>query len=324
VLLVCSIFAFSQKPIFESVVSDDSIIKKWTKACLNIEIRPNFFVSKTWREWQIKSRTSQLDKEMVKRVQDSVRKIAYTATGIFLLYNYKHYIITSRHVLVDTSSSIKDMVFDRIFLVQNGSQTIKSKKISLDLTDVGYVDNYTSGPRDKLKYILSDAKGDLAILALDDIPTMGKQFTEMLYHKGYEPILISDIDTACQLNKGDYIISIGFPGRLSVIGRIYKDPVVQYWRSYLVTLPVIAKGYIKAPLPDSIFFKGDIFIYEGFSGGPVIRNNKLIGINRGYWGEPGNTASALLNYYFEESSIFMKSDLVMPLLRTLEQRFLNQ
>jgi S1-C subfamily serine protease len=314
------IYIFSQSQNSKKTTSKNNISNKWVKACLNLEVKPNFFVSKMFARWQIQSQNKALDKAMVKRVQDSIRYTRYTGTGIYLLYNTKHYIITARHLLIDDSAYFKDFVVDRIFLIQNASDVTKTKKIFLDTLNINYLDGYSSGPKNKTKYILSEKNEDLALIALDDIPIYGNQFVKLLQRRGYEPIQFSDIDTSNSFAINAPIIAFGFPG-MSTVRKNNIDSSLYYWQSNLSTIPVRTKGYIKEYPKDSSFFKGDIFIHEGFSGGPVTYNNKLIGINRAYWGEVRNIGTELLNYYYEESSIFIKASLIPPLLRKLEERF---
>lgn len=304
-------------------ISEDSIINKWIKACLNLEARPNFFVSKIWADWQQKIKEGSLNKQEVREVQENYRRKIYRATGIFLLYKNKHYLITARHFLVDSESSLQNYVYERIFLGDNGSNALKTKSSKADSTpEVRYFDGHTSG--NNPKYILSDEKRDIGIIALDDIPVMGPQFVAMLYDKGYRPIKYIDIDSKENLVKNTPIIAIGFPTELSELKKYRKniDSSINYWQSPFITIPVVSTGQIKNIYRDSVYFTGNIFSYHGNSGGPIICNNKLVGLNISYGGPFQNTKTALLNYYIDETAYFSKASNIITLLKTLESKFI--
>lgn len=61
----------------EIKISEDSVISKWIKACINLEARSNFFTSKAWQDWQTKKAKSALDKQIAKNAQERLRKTIY-------------------------------------------------------------------------------------------------------------------------------------------------------------------------------------------------------------------------------------------------------
>jgi hypothetical protein len=302
-------------------------MSKWLRACLNLEVHANFFQSKMWGEWQkLMAKGVKLNRDSAIRVQEYYRHIKSTATGIFVLYHNKHYIVTARHFLVDENAMIKNVVHFRIFLIDNGSKKLFEKNTNYDaVPDVHYLDSYSSGKNiNDVKYQLSDSVEDIAIISLDDIPVFGRQFIGALYSRGYKPILASDIDTS-GLHAGDKIQAIGFPNELSQLSNQTKsyDSSVYYWQSPWVTIPVASTGYIKYPrlMNSTNLFIGNIFIYHGFSGGPVLRNNKLIGLNKAYGGIRENSGDSLLNFYADEYSVFSKAKNILATLRMIEKRF---
>src|SRR5258705_13319916 len=130
-LLCCLLmtkFASSQNKVKLGIANVNAVIQKWTKACLNLEGKPNLFGSKKWIEMYSKSVNHELDKKESWRIQDSTYHKRYTGTGIYFLYQNKHYIVTARHVLEDTSSIYMD-VFEFIYLIENGSEVAKGKSI---------------------------------------------------------------------------------------------------------------------------------------------------------------------------------------------------
>jgi Trypsin-like peptidase domain len=307
----------------KSKISEDSIINKWIKACVNLEARPNFFVSKIWADWQQKNKNGLLNRQMMKQVQEDYRRKIYRATALFLIYKNKHYLITARHFLIDSEASQPNYVYEKIFLGDNGSKVLKPKDSKVDTRpEVRYFDGHNGGKNPK--YILSDEKRDIGIIALDDIPVMGRQFVAMLYDKGYRPIKYSDLDTKESLVKNKPIIAVGFPGELSELKKYRKniDSSINHWQSAFITVPVVSTGQIKNIHRDSFYFTGNIFSYHGNSGGPIISNNKLVGLNIAYGGPLKNTKTELLNYYIDETAYFSKASNIITLLKTLEVKFI--
>jgi hypothetical protein len=302
-------------------------INKWLRACLNLEAHPNFFQSKIWGKWQTMSANGvKLNRDSALRIQEYYEQIKITATGIFIFYHNKHYIVTARHFLVDENSMIKNEVHFRIFLIDNGSTNLFLKNTNYDtMPDVHYLDGFASGKDiNDVKYQLSDTVADIAVISLDDIPGTGKQFIGALYTRGYRPISISDIDTS-NLHTRDKIQAVGFPDELSRLPNQTKryDLSVYYWQSPWVTIPVVSTGYIRySRLANNVpLFTGNIFIYHGFSGGPVLRNNKLIGLSVAYGGIRENSGDSLLNYYSDEYSLFSNAKNILAILRKIEKRF---
>jgi hypothetical protein len=225
-----------------------------------------------------------------------------------------------RHLLEDTSSIFKDDIFYKIILRQNGSDLL-GKRVFEDDTKTGHYLMLTSRmPLDKTPFIFSTRQKDLALISLDDIPVYGKQFIETLDRRGYKAISLNDIDTTSQINNNAGIIAIGFPS-FSEIFRSKLADAYSHWQSNTITIPVLTKGIIEDQMKDSFYFTGNIFIYHGFSGGPVIKDNKLIGISKAYEKKYVKTGDPLLNFYFKEVSVFTKCEVMMPLLKELQARF---
>ncbi|MEO7047160.1 MAG: serine protease, partial [Ferruginibacter sp.] len=296
---------------------------KWINASLNLEARPNFYVSKTWASWYPDIRKGiNFDQKKTANIQTDYERIRYSATGVFIFYNKKHYIVTARHFLVDPNAAIKDWVFERLFLIENGSTNISSKDKTLDLKSpyIHYLDGYTYG---NPKYVLSNVETDVAIISLDDIPVFGKQFVDMLLAKGYRPLHEYDIDHTNTLTEGAAITALGFPSDLSILKDQTKnlDSSIYYWQSPGVSIPSISTGTIRNPQKDSFYFTGNIAIYHGYSGGPVVCKNKLVGINDSYGGNYANTGSSKLNRYVDERSAFIKASIIFALLKKMQKMF---
>lgn len=223
--------------------------------------------------------------------------------------------------MIDENAAYSDQIFERFFLGENGSNFLVNHKSRKDtISDIMYFDRHTGK---NPKYIFSSPNEDIGIIALDDIPLMGRQFVAMLYDKGYRPISLSNIDSNCVIRKNKEILAIGFPSELSELKQYRKniDSSIYHWQSPYITIPVISKGLVKDYFKDSVYFTGNIFSYHGNSGGPIISNNKLVGINIAYGGSFKHIKNSQLNYYRDETAYFSKSSNILPLLRKLEKNF---
>jgi hypothetical protein len=319
---ICALFCLlhanflnSQNKIKIADPDESVVIEKWIKACVNLEVRPNLFTSKKWDEMYRKSLKHQLTKNESWRIQDSTFHARYSGTAIYLLYNNKHYLLTARHVIEDTSSYYPD-VYEFIYLRENGSDLAKGKSLDSVRTTLNLT---LRRPLNEVPLILSDKKTDLAIISLENAGYLGKQFIQVLNWEGYIPIKLEDIDTTDDLKQNDLIFSFGFPqfsevARLELPTNVFGNEILK------ATIPVVTKGYIQDVRKDSIDFTGNIFIYHGFSGGPVVKNNKMIGVNNSYQTELWKFNTPQLNYYIKEKSVFSKAKFIMPLIRELEKR----
>lgn len=291
-LLVIPTLLLAQKknPLIEPTIDEDSIIKKWTTSILNIEVRSN--------------------------------SVSASGTAIYALHNNNHYLITARHVVEDLSEKDTGRTYSRIFLIQNGSSTLAAKKvINEDESGGGMLMNLNAGRPWDRPFVFSE--NDLAIIDLSHSGSGGLEFIKILDQRGYRPILISDIDTVDSKKTGVKIMALGFPEE-SELPRKDLPKALLNWQSALVTLPVVTKGEYLKLVTEEKFFDGNIFVYRGFSGGPIVSGNKLIGIVHGGFPEVKKTSNTSLNSYINHHNIFIKSALILPLLRQLQERFNNR
>ena len=97
---------------------------------------------------------------------------------------------------------------------------------------------------------------------------------------GYEPIHLRDIADGPSA-EGAEIFAVGYPGATAVRGERSLDPATAHWVSDAYSLPTFAFGRVSMSHEALNFFWGDISIYPGNSGGPVVEGDKLIGIVSG-------------------------------------------
>ncbi len=134
--------------------------------------------------------------------------------------------------------------------------------------------NLAAGTSRHAPYTFSDPDMDLAVVSLDN---RDGRFAEGLLEMGYTPYRLDD-GLAEVVAEGEEILTVGFPGSVSEIGRLSLHPAEENWRSGVVSLPAFTFGRVSmlhAKLP---YFWGDMTVYPGNSGGPVFAGGKLVGI----------------------------------------------
>ena len=72
-------------------------------------------------------------------------------------------------------------------------------------------------------------------------------------------------------------MALGFPIE-SLVAQKSIPKALYNWSSVNIAIPLVTKGVISNTGNHSKTFEGNIFVYHGNSGGPIISNNKLIGI----------------------------------------------
>jgi S1-C subfamily serine protease len=128
-----------------------------------------------------------------------------------------------------------------------------------------------------LPFTFSEPNVDLAIISLD---ARDSEFADELINLGYEPISMVDMaDGPSQ--EGAEVFTVGFPEATSTLGLYIHDPGLAHWASAYFSLPVYSFGRVSMLHEDLNFFWADMSIYPGNSGGPVIENDKLVGIVSG-------------------------------------------
>jgi len=302
--------------------NNSSDILKWVHATINIECE---YANENQREKLSNLLTSEkINLEEYIKKQDSLDLLPRpSGTAIFVLYNKKYYLITARHVILDTtySNNNNNKISPKIFLVESPQTLINHSGDVIDKNGNLYIKN-----RNVLailyklsSYELSSPQQDLGVIGLDD-NYFTKLFTNKLIQGGYTPITLSDINTLCSIKEGEKIFAVGYPVESEIFNKGALPKPYLSWEGWSVTLPTISWGTIGNVLKNENHFEGNIFVYHGFSGGAVIAKNKLIGITSGETRELGQKSGSSPNIYFVHHSLFIKSSLIIPLLKKLESR----
>lgn len=296
-------------------ISEDSMIKKWELATVNIEANSSLFmepsISSVFQKNLDKSNASNIEKNQA-WIDFSRNKVGVSGTAIFLQYENIHFLITARHVFEDSHFPAPGFAYNQVFFPENlnivkYNNFLPTATYLLPIDTILHAGNLIFSPKDT----------DIAILALDSFKNqIGiSNIALILMNRGYQPIDISDIDTGYKSKKGDLTYAIGFPD-LSMIGTKNSIDTFQIFQSNNVTLPVVSTGNVLETTNTEPYLISDVFVYHGNSGGPIIHNNKLIGIVHGANLETREVKGTLLkSYYFLNGNQFIKSKYILPLLR---------
>lgn len=277
------------------------MIERWKKAVVHLECATDsvHFSDRNKLIGDLKIQLSEnkiSQKEFAEQISFSSRDIRFQGTAIFFKDKNKHYLITARHVLWDELSAKReldkelktlqtsspsyqnelenctqralDKIFGIIFRVPSLDEVLNGGKAKAFLMNLGAGAPYTT------PYVFSNQHFDLAMISLDQ---RNSEFTKELLDNGYEPISLNDISDEPS-KEGCEIMAVGFPGATSLIGQQELHPANKSWASNSYSLPVFSFGRVSLLHQNLNFFWADMSIYPGNSGGPIIENNKLVGI----------------------------------------------
>ena len=305
-----SISSFCQKK------KDVTDINKWINAVINIDSKSDLYekvAQKILGDAFEKVKKKEITEQRYSYLNDSLRSASPISTGtaIFLKYKSKRYLLTARHVVMDTQSSLKDSVlFDYIRRIplENENITKDDKyfgKINVQLPNEG-------------TYIFGSNEIDIAIISLD---TRNADFADFLESRKHVPISIDDIDTLCKIDHGQDIMCVGYPfysfEGLQGISHRFES----YFKSRYVADVSTTFGKIAVTKYHDHFFIGDINIMPGNSGGAIVSGNKLIGI---VLSQPvfyiADQAQQPMPYTYRlPLAVNIKSSEIMPLLHKLRR-----
>jgi hypothetical protein len=287
----------------QKMVTEDSTIHKWTTAIVNIELRTSPYDIGNIKEDERFDTTRDINAH-IERYQKQDEEIqGCSGTAIFIKYKDRHYLLTARHVLEDPLSKTKGSIFRQLIIRENGTATVDNRSLHTSHINLSHHRYYFSSP-----------EVDLAAWEIVPGNLPENNMLKTLLALGYVPITIDDIDSICDLKMNDPIYAFGFP-ELSLYHQKPFDRTLWHWSSPTVTLPLVSKGIVSNPHTGQHYFYGDIFVYHGNSGGPIVRNNKLIGIVSRADPKMRESKDQKLPGYFEMNILFIKSSEILPLLR---------
>jgi hypothetical protein len=309
-LITSHLSGFSQKPkTLHSQLTKEDVIEKWIKSTVNLAFRttlgdqPEQILKLA--KWK---RDNKIDLETYAKAVNSLENIGFIGNGSALYFKIgeKRGLLTARHVLHDCLSSDSNAICLKFFLSPNGSDLKETR------SNNGQV---IPDPRAMIMlprhFRFSSINDDLGVIYFDGVSPF---FINYLDSQGYKPISIDDIDTTWNYKIGDDIMAVGFPDFSVIQARGLTRPL-QFWGSNDISLPVITYGKISDLQEGTISFSGNIYIYHGNSGGPIIRNNKLIGIVSGFHRIEFRAGQGALNKFFLQEMDFIKSSCIWNFLQ---------
>ncbi len=280
---------------------------KWKKAVIYIECATDseHFYDRLKRIEQLEKELNEgkiTHHEFAEQISGKTRDLRYHGTAIFVAHETGYYLITARHVLWDEYSANReyqeeverakqwpenmrpdilesakdralDSIFGIIFRVPSFDEVLQGKSE----TDRAFLMNLGAGTSFMAPYTFSNPGLDLAIVSLSQ---RNSKFANELISLGYEPISSNDIAEE-PTKEGVEVYTVGFPSSTALLGQISQHPAVAPWSSGFYSLPTFSFGRVSM-LHDALpFYWADMSIYPGNSGGPVIEDDKLVGIVSG-------------------------------------------
>ncbi len=238
-------------------------------------------------------------------VEEPVRSWRYQGTAIFVRHGDRRFLVTARHVLLDTLTGRKDSAFAvglaKIFEPRTEEESDRYERSYIDsikyqkhqeiaeaifpyifrvphLDETRRFDPYLvdlrGGPHGLTSYTFSKPDTDLAVISLD---LRYKVFADQLEALGYKPIssrLFADGPT----KDGLEVLSVGYPYAISTYKRLFITSEDSTLHSPNLSHPACVFGRIALSSDKLRYFFCDMRTYSGSSGSPVIVNGKIIGI----------------------------------------------
>lgn len=232
-----------------------------------------------------------LDPEEEARVRG--RDIRSWGTAVFIEDNDAHYLLTARHVLAPPELAAQDVeattpefvrrsetpqqredrvrrwILPIIFRVPGLDELLTRRAVE----PADFLMGLQAGSDWMKPYTFSPPEFDLAIVSMRDEPGFARDLLEA----GYEPVSLADLADGPS-REGAEIASVGFPHATAIVTKQKLDPAIAHWASSFISVPVMSFGHVAMSHEALPYFWADISLYPGNSGGPVMEDDKLIGI----------------------------------------------
>jgi len=221
------------------------------------------------------------------------RKVRRYGTAVFFASEGRRYLITACHVLHDEEQALANMRREeedaqrwpesmRADLLESASKRERDRIYGLVLRVPRFDDtnntrrtpflmNLGAGTSDSTPYTFG-TELDLAVVSLDQ---RNRDFADELIATGHVPIGPTDLADGPE-EEGQYVLALGLS--VSPVSQVLLPSAEQHWSSSLISLPAFSFGRVSM-LHDALpFFWTDLSAYPGHSGGPVVANDRLVGI----------------------------------------------
>ncbi|WP_424355065.1 S1 family peptidase [Methanobacterium sp. MBAC-LM] len=212
-------------------------------------------------------------------------------TALFLIHKSKRYLLTAKHVVWDIELAEKnynDEVWRSWSLpepIRQDSLSYAGKKgLNEIFPKIFFVDQFGKKPSRHLLMNLHagvldlapytfDHESDLAIISLNQ---RNIRFADKL-EMDYEPIPSSYILNEPSKEGAD-VFTVGYPVDVSEYKKMELSKATENWTSKFISIPTFTFGKVSQLKDNLNYFWIDMSICPGNSGGPVIENDKLVGI----------------------------------------------
>jgi hypothetical protein len=275
---------------------------KWKRAVIHLECATDsvhfYDRIKQLDEQRQKLEKGEIDhQQFAETLAGRSRDVRFHGTALFLSHAGRRYLLTARHVVWDELSAKRELdeeakrnsqkpphmqeplgryalsraqnnIFGIIFRVPSLDEVLSKNQRSEFLMNLG------AGASSTVPFTFSSPEIDLALISLDQ---RDSRFADELVSLGYSPIPSDDIADSPDV-EGQEVFTIGFPSATALIGQVMLHPAVANWASSHFSLPVSSFGRVSMMHDALPFFWTDMSIYPGNSGGPVIANDRLVGV----------------------------------------------
>ncbi|MGA0594094.1 S1 family peptidase [Enterovirga sp. CN4-39] len=272
-------------------------VARWKRSTVHIECAGDSvpFATRELELWQARARlhlgeiTDEDYRAVWNRIEPSLDR-RHTGTAVYMVHRGRKILVTARHVLHDEESEkavrVRDQtfrygsrdseseVFNAVFRVPTLSEFRDHKAPPGFPLHTVSLNNLGAGGRHEFSF--STPELDLAVISLERRTTY---FANDLDGNGFVPIDTDDLADGPSKDAAE-IFTVGFPG-VSEVGRQQLDRGSSHRGSASVSVPIGSFGRVSMLEDDLPYFWADLSIYPGNSGGPVIEDNKLVGIVSG-------------------------------------------
>lgn len=277
------------------------MLEKWKKAVIHLECATDsehyYDRIKKMRERRALLNEGKITREQfAEQIANPSRDLRYHGTALLITHAGRRYLLTARHVLWDERSAKRELEEEiqrllskpeemRQYFIQSAREHSASRIFGI-IFRVPSVDEILA-KRENQEFLMNLGAGtpssapytfnvdqDLALISLDQRPS---DFADELKELGFVPIDSSEIADGPD-HEGQEVFTIGFPSSTSLIGQITQHPASAHWSSRHFSLPVSTFGRVSMLHQILPFFWADMSIYPGNSGGPVVANERLVGV----------------------------------------------
>jgi hypothetical protein len=199
------------------------------------------------------------------------RDIRSRGTALFIESSDQYFLVTARHVVLN---KLSDTIYNMIFRVFSLEELASGGSPGPDPNRGRFLMNLGAGG--SVFYSFSEPDNDLGVISLNHLLYI--EFRNDLLASGYRPVSIDDVDEGPS-KEGAEVFSVGYPGSMATVATWAES--LPMWASAAISQPCFSFGRVAMSHPLLDYFLIDQSIYPGNSGGPVVEEDRLIGIVSG-------------------------------------------